>query len=95
MAEKKKIKIHSESEESRELDEAGDGSDAMQEPSSKTGNHDTGKEAADLVAALTEKLDAKEKELLTNQSVEILQCRYSRDFEVFDYPLEPSVQLLR
>ncbi len=38
---------------------------------------------------------SKENGLLTNQSVEILQGRYSRDFELFDYPLEPAVHLLR
>jgi hypothetical protein len=38
---------------------------------------------------------AKGKGFLTNQSVEILQDRYSRDFELFDYPLEPSANLLR
>ena len=37
----------------------------------------------------------KGKGLLTDQSVKILQQRYSRDFELFDYSLEPPVNLLR
>lgn len=91
MAEKKKIKIHSESEESKELDEAGDGPDAMPETSSKTGNHDTGKEATDPVAELTEKLDAKEKEaaesydryLRTSAEFDNYKKRKTREIEEF------------
>lgn len=35
------------------------------------------------------------KELLTRQSVSILQERYARDFELFDYPLDPPDSLVR